>query len=104
MSGKLQKMQFLTNETLQLYVIVGHGPYWRFPSGWCASTGGWSDKEQRLNGNLHVIIPHPETEHKDCIVCCKRNVAGVRRETTYVCEICDCKPGLYLGTQWNCKL
>jgi hypothetical protein len=54
---------------------------------------------QRLNGNVHVIIPHPEIEHRDCIVCCKRNVAGGRRETAYVCEMCDFRPGLYLGTQ-----
>jgi len=100
----LKEKQFQTNERHQLYVIVGHGPYWRSPSGWCVSIGGWSDKEQRLNWDLHVIIPRPEIEHKDCTVCCKRNVAGGRREATYVCEMFDCKPEFYLGTQWNCKL
>jgi chemotaxis receptor (MCP) glutamine deamidase CheD len=24
-----------------------------------------SDKQQRLNGMLHVIIPHPEKKHED---------------------------------------
>ena len=28
-----------------------------------------SDKEQRLNGKLHIIVPHPEGKHKDCLVC-----------------------------------
>ena len=39
-----------------------------------ASTRGrtsTSDNQQRLNGMLHVIIPHPEKKHKDCIVCSK---------------------------------
>jgi hypothetical protein len=30
-----------------------------------------SNNQQRLNGMLHVIIPHPEKKHKDCIVCSK---------------------------------
>lgn len=65
----LQEKQFQTNEPHHLYAIVGHGPYWRSPSGWCISTGGQSDKERRLNGDLHVIIQYPEIEHKDCTVC-----------------------------------
>jgi hypothetical protein len=39
-----------------------------------------------LNEMLHVIIPHPEKKHKDCIVCSKWNVPGGRKETTYICE------------------
>jgi hypothetical protein len=58
-----------------------------------------SDQEKRLNGKLHVIIPHPEGKRKDCLVCSKRNVAGRRRETTYICETCSRKPGLHIG---NC--
>jgi len=58
-----------------------------------------SDNQQRLNGILHVIIPHPEKKkHNDCILCSKRNVPGGRRETTYICETCDRKPGLHVGT------
>jgi hypothetical protein len=57
-----------------------------------------SDNQQRLNGMLHVIIPHPEKKHQDCIVCSKRNVPVGRKETTHVCEICDHKPGLHVGT------
>jgi len=56
-----------------------------------------SDNQQRLNGMLHVIIPHPEKKHKDCIVCSKENVPGGRKETTYICETCDRKPGLHMG-------
>ena len=44
------------------------------------------DKEQRLNGKLHIIVPHPEGKHKDCLVCSKRNVPGRRRETINICE------------------
>jgi len=39
-----------------------------------ASTRGrtsTSVNQHRLNGMLHVIIPHPEKKHKDCIVCSK---------------------------------
>jgi hypothetical protein len=32
-----------------------------------------SDQEERLNGKLHVIIPHPEGKHRDCLVYSKRN-------------------------------
>lgn len=72
-----------------------------FRQGGGASTRGrtsTSDSQQRLNGMLHVIIPHPEKKHKDCIVCSKRNVPGGRRETTYICETCDRKPGLRVET------
>ena len=72
-----------------------------FRQGGGASTRGrtsTSDDEQRMNGMLHVIIPHPEKKHKDCIVCSKRNVAGGRKETTYIFETCDHKPGLHVGT------
>jgi hypothetical protein len=58
-----------------------------------------SDQDDRLNGKLHVIIPHPEAKNKDCLVCSKRNVSGGRRETTYICETCSRKRGLHLG---NC--
>ena len=50
-----------------------------FREGVGASTRGrtsTSDNQQRL---LHVIIPHPEKKHKDCIV-------------WYICETCDHKP------------
>jgi hypothetical protein len=56
-----------------------------------------SDNQHRLNGMLHVIIPHPEKKHKDCIVCSKRNVPGGRKEATYICETCVCKPGIHVG-------
>jgi hypothetical protein len=39
-----------------------------FCQGGGASTRGrtsTSDNEQRLNGMLHMIIPHPEKKHKD---------------------------------------
>jgi hypothetical protein len=50
-----------------------------FRQGGGASTGGrisTSDNEQRLNRLLHVIFPHPEKKHEDCVVCSKRNVPG----------------------------
>jgi hypothetical protein len=71
-----------------------------FRQGGGASTRGRTstyNNEQRLNGMLHVIIPHPEKKHKDCIVCSKRNVPGGRNETTNICETCDRKPGLHMG-------
>jgi hypothetical protein len=37
----------------------------------------------RLNGMLHVIIPHPEKKHKDCIVRSKCQVEG-RKQHTFV--------------------
>ena len=66
-----------------------------------ASTRGrtyTSDNRQRLNGMLHMIVPHSKKKHKDCIVCSKQNVPGGRNETTYFCETCDRKPGLHMGT------
>jgi hypothetical protein len=48
-----------------------------------ASTRGrtsTSNNQQRLNGMLRMIIPHPEKKHKDCIVCSKINVPGGRKE------------------------
>jgi hypothetical protein len=72
-----------------------------FLQGGGASTRGrtsTSDNQQRLNGMLHVMIPHPEKKYKDCIVCSKRNVPAARKETTtYICETCDRKPGLHVG-------
>lgn len=47
-----------------------------------------SDQEERLNGKLHIIIPHPKGKHKVCIVCSKRKIPGGRRETTYICKTC----------------
>jgi hypothetical protein len=52
-----------------------------------------SAQERRLNGKLHVIIPHPGGKHRDCTVCSKRNVLGGRRESTYTVETYDCQPG-----------
>jgi len=45
-----------------------------FRQGGGATTRGRSStskNQQRLNGMLHVLIPHPEKKHKDCIVCSK---------------------------------
>ena len=53
--------------------------FWDFRLGGVASTRGTistTDNQQTLSGILHVIIPHPEKSHKDCIVCSKRNVPG----------------------------
>jgi hypothetical protein len=58
-----------------------------FRLGGGASTRGrtsTSDNHQRLNGMLHVIIPHPEKKHKDCIMCSKRNVPDGRKQHTFV--------------------
>jgi hypothetical protein len=57
-----------------------------------------SDNQKRLNGMLNVIIPHPEKKLKFCTVCSKRNMPGRRKETKYICETCDRKPGLHVGT------
>ncbi|CAD1480922.1 unnamed protein product, partial [Heterotrigona itama] len=56
-----------------------------------------SDKEQRLDGTLHIITLHLQHKHKDCAVCTKRKVPGGRKETSYICETCDRKPGLHVG-------
>ncbi|CAK9833061.1 PiggyBac transposable element-derived protein 4 [Anthophora retusa] len=56
-----------------------------------------SDKEQRLNGKLHIITLHPQNKHKDCAVCSNRKVPGGRKEKSYICETCDRKPGLHVG-------
>jgi hypothetical protein len=32
------------------------------------------DTENRVNGELHTIIPHPDRKHKDCVLCFKINV------------------------------
>lgn len=53
----------------------------------------FSDKEQRLDGKLHIITLHPQHKHKDCAVCSNRKVPGGRKETSYICETCDRKPG-----------
>jgi len=42
-----------------------------------------SDKDHRVNGKPHIIIPHPDRKQKDCVLCFKINVPGGRRETTY---------------------
>jgi len=56
--------------------------------GGASARGGTStsDNQQRPNGMLHMIIPHPEKKHKDCIVCSKRNVPQVegRKQHTFV--------------------
>lgn len=56
-----------------------------------------SDKEQRLDGKLHIITLNPQKKHKDCAVCSNRKVPGGRKETSYICETCDRKPGLHVG-------
>ena len=53
-----------------------------------------NDKEQRLDGKLHIITLH---KHTDCAVCSNRKVPGGRKETSYICETCDRKPGLHVG-------
>lgn len=94
--GKLQEKQLQSNEPYQVQVTAGNGPCWGFLSGWwCIHKGAtfhiWLGAETEWEAR--VIIPHPGGNHKDCTVCSKRNVLGGRRESTYIFEMYDCKPG-----------
>ena len=63
-----------------------------------------SDKEHRVNGKLHIIIPHPDRKHKDCVLCFKINVSGGRRETIYIFETYDHNSGHHVGKPHSEKL
>lgn len=63
-----------------------------------------SDKEHKVNGKLHIIIPHPDRKHEDCVLHFKINVPGGRRETTYICETYDHNPGHHVGKPHSEKI
>lgn len=56
-----------------------------------------SDREERLNGKLHIIRRNEGGRSKDCLVCSNRRVKGGRRESGYHCGTCVRKPGLHIG-------
>uniref|UniRef100_A0A0N5C179 DDE_Tnp_1_7 domain-containing protein n=1 Tax=Strongyloides papillosus TaxID=174720 RepID=A0A0N5C179_STREA len=56
-----------------------------------------SDKEERLNGKLHILRHCEDVKSKDCIVCSNRKIRGGRRQTNYFCDTCNRKPGLHIG-------
>ena len=58
-----------------------------------------SDVENRLDGKLHILVPHPEKKHNDCMVCSNRKAKGERKTTVYFCETCERHPFLHVG---NC--
>ena len=56
-----------------------------------------SDKEERLNGKLHILRHCEDVKSKDCSVCSNRKIKGGRRQTNYFCDTCNRKPGLHVG-------
>lgn len=56
-----------------------------------------SDKEERLNGKLHILRHCEDVKSKDCIVCSNRRIRGGRHQTNYFCDTCSRKPGLHIG-------
>ncbi|CAK9832783.1 PiggyBac transposable element-derived protein 4 [Anthophora retusa] len=56
-----------------------------------------SDKEERLNGKLHILRHCQNVKSKDCSVCSNRKIKGGRRQTNYFCDTCNRKPGLDVG-------
>ena len=56
-----------------------------------------SDKEERLNGKLHILRHCEDVKSKDCSVCSNRKTQGGRRQTNYFCDTCSRKPGLHIG-------
>ncbi|XP_053977063.1 piggyBac transposable element-derived protein 4-like [Hylaeus volcanicus] len=65
----------------------------------CTSRGrpSTSDKEERLNGKLHILRRNDRGRSRDCLVCSNRRVKGGRRESAYHCDTCSRKPGLHIG-------
>lgn len=65
----------------------------------CTSRGrpSTSDKEERLNGKLHILRRNEGGRSKDCLVCSNRKIKGGRRESAYHCDTCTRKPGLHIG-------
>ncbi|KAL2735720.1 piggyBac transposable element-derived protein 4-like [Vespula squamosa] len=56
-----------------------------------------SDKEERLNGKLHILRHCENVKCKDCYVCSNRKIKGGRHQTNYFCDTCTRKPGLHVG-------
>ncbi|CAD1468351.1 unnamed protein product [Heterotrigona itama] len=55
-----------------------------------------SDKEERLNGKLHILLHCEDVKSEDCFVCSNRKIKGGRRQTNYFCDTCNRKPGLHV--------
>lgn len=56
------------------------------------------DDGVRLNGMYHSLQVQEGKKTKDCAVCSNRKVPGGRKETTFYCATCPCKPGLHPNT------
>lgn len=56
-----------------------------------------SDKDERLNGKLHILRHCENVKSKDCTVCSNRKIKGGRHQTNYFCDTCTRKPGLHVG-------
>ena len=57
-----------------------------------------SDKEERLNGKLHILRRNQGDWSKECSICFDRK-KDQRREFGYHCATCTRKLGLHIG---NC--
>lgn len=53
------------------------------------------DDAQRLDGKYHSIIKLSDKKRKGCVVCSNRNQSGGRKQTSFICDTCDNKPGLH---------
>ncbi|CAL7933005.1 unnamed protein product [Xylocopa violacea] len=53
--------------------------------------------QQQNVDDHHITTLHPRHKHKDYAVCSNRKVPGGRKETSYICETYDRKPGLHIG-------
>jgi hypothetical protein len=63
----------MTHIKFRRHLVKEHvGDLWEGTGATTRRRTSTSDQEQRLNGKLHVIIPHPEGKRKDCLVCSKR--------------------------------
>lgn len=55
------------------------------------------DKEERLNGKLHILRHCENVRSKDCSVRSNRKIKSVRHQINYFCDTCTQKPGLHVG-------
>lgn len=55
-----------------------------------------SDKEERINGKLHILRHCEDVKSKDCSVCSNGNIKAGTRQTNYFCDTRNRKPGLHV--------
>lgn len=67
----------------------------RVPSKWVRSRT--SDKEERLNGNVHILWHCEDVKSKECFVCSNRIIKNMRRQTNYFYDMCSRNLELHIG-------